>query len=53
MVYWDRAARSFVTETVEEGVGPSNACIHHGGRGDVIYSANREADEAAAYFVEG
>ena len=50
-VYWDKETKSFVTETVDEGVGPSNACIRNGRDGDVIYSANREAAQAAAYFV--
>ncbi len=52
VVYWDSEEKRFITETVEEGVGPSNACIFHGIHGDVIYSANREGAEAAAYFVE-
>ena len=52
VVYWDQQTGSFVTETVEENVGPSNACIFHGPQGDVIYSANREAAHAAVYFVE-
>ena len=52
VVYWDAQTQAFVTETVEEGVGPSNACIHHGRNGDVIYAANREAAHAAVYYVQ-
>ena len=52
VVRWDAGKAAFVTETVEEGVGPSNACIYHGKDGDRIYSANREAAHAAVYFVE-
>ncbi|MBO4888608.1 MAG: hypothetical protein J5589_09900 [Firmicutes bacterium] len=52
VVYWDADTGMFVTDTVEEGVGPSNAYIFNGPQGDVIYSANREAAHAAVYVVE-
>lgn len=52
VVHWNEETHEFVTETVEEDVGPSNACIYNGPQGDVIYSANREAAHAAVYFVE-
>ena len=52
VVYWDKNTETFITETVDEGVGPSNACIYNGPDGDVIYAADREAAQAAVYFVE-
>lgn len=48
VVCWDEKAQAFVTDTVDEGVGPSNACIYD----NRIYAANREAAQAAVYFVE-
>ncbi|MDR2452391.1 MAG: hypothetical protein LBE85_11645 [Candidatus Accumulibacter sp.] len=36
---------------IEEGVGPSNACVVHEPRRDIIVAANREKAEAALYFV--
>ena len=52
VVRWDGEAQTFVTDTIDEDVGPSNACIYNGPQGDVIYAADREAALAAAYFVE-
>jgi hypothetical protein len=35
---------------IEEGVGPSNACVIHEPGRDIIVAANREKAEAALYF---
>ena len=37
---------------IDEGVGPSNACVVHQEGQDIIAVANRETNEAALYFVE-
>ena len=37
---------------IDEGVGPSNACVVHQDGRDIIAVANRETNEAALYFVE-
>ena len=37
---------------IDEGVGPSNACVVHENGRDIIAVANRETNEAALYFVE-
>ena len=52
IVYWDNASQGFIAETVDEGVGPSNAVIYNGENGDMIFSADREDAKAAVYFVE-
>lgn len=52
VITWDAQQQRFVVDTVDSGVGPSNVCLYHGPKGDVIYSANRESAQAAAYAVE-
>ena len=42
----------WVVDTVDEGIGPSNAAIYNGPKGDCIFAADREAAKAAVYFVE-
>ena len=41
----------FVIDLIDEGVGPSNACVYHGKDGDLVLAADREAAEAAVYKV--
>ena len=52
VVRWDAAAGAFAVDTVDEGVGPSNAAIYNGPAGDCIFAADREAAKAAVYFAE-
>lgn len=52
VVRWDSAAGAFAVDTVDEGVGPSNAAIYNGPQGDCIFAADREAGLQAVYFVE-
>ncbi|MBC8536419.1 hypothetical protein [Feifania hominis] len=52
VVWWDEHRQEFVVDTVDEGVGPSNACIYNGSDADALYVADREVGEAAVYFVE-
>lgn len=51
-VYWDAKGASFVTEIIDEGVGPSNVAVLHEENHDVLLSANREKAEIAAYFFD-
>ena len=52
-VTWDAERQRFEIQTVDEGVGPSNAVIYNGPSGDCIFAADREAAQAAVYFAEG
>lgn len=52
VVRWDTDAQKFAVDTVDEGVGPSNATIYNGEKGDCIFAADREAAKAAVYFAE-
>lgn len=51
VITWDKEAGKPVVHTVDEGVGPSNALIYNGAKGDCIFAADREAAKAAVYFV--
>jgi len=45
------APLQLAAEIIDEGVGPSNACVLHEAGRDIIAVANRETDEAALYIV--
>lgn len=50
-ITWDKKTDKPLVHTIDENVGPSNAVIFNGTRGDMIFSANREAGQAAVYFA--
>ena len=52
LLRWNPSVSGGVEEIlVDEGVGPSNAILVNQPEGDVIYSANREKAQAAAYLI--
>jgi hypothetical protein len=49
LLYWDQKAGCIRTVTVDEGTGPSNACLVNRFGKDYLISANRECARAAVY----
>lgn len=52
VVQYHEEKQSFEIVTVDEGVGPSNVVIGNSLQQDCIFAANREAAQAAVYYVK-
>lgn len=51
-VSYDEKAQKFVSEVIDEGVGPSNAYVVYDEGREIILSANRQIGHATIYYVE-
>ena len=52
VVSWNSEKGSFEITTVDEGTGPSNACIFNMADRDLLICANREVAQAAVYILK-
>lgn len=50
LVHWDAEQRTFVSQRIDEGAGPSNVNLFHTPETDVLLCANRQISSAALYL---
>ncbi|WP_432664451.1 hypothetical protein R9X47_28485 [Wukongibacter baidiensis] len=51
-ITYDKESNKFISEVIDEGVGPSNAYVVYEKDREIILSANRQIGHATIYYVE-